>query len=99
LLTTSAIARGGRNKEKAKLFILSGSQTAPFKLSAKEAEMEPLNLPSEMVASKLCEAIERLQRDIVQVEIWAGALTGFAQPIPRFEDAGTYRLRPLPKAK
>jgi hypothetical protein len=61
--------------------------------------MEPLELPGEVIASKLREAIECLQRDIVRVEIWAGALTGFAKPVPRFEDAGTHRLRPPSKAE
>ena len=36
------------------------------------------------VAEKLQDALERLQHDVRRVEVWAGALTGFAQPVPDY---------------
>ena len=33
----------------------------------------------------LREALARLERDITAVEIWAGALSGFNQPVPDYE--------------
>ena len=36
------------------------------------------------VAVKLQDALDRLQNDVKRVEIWAGALTGFTQPVPDY---------------
>ena len=36
------------------------------------------------VAEKLQDALDRLQNDVRRVEIWAGALTGFTQPVPDY---------------
>lgn len=38
----------------------------------------------ERVAEKLQDALNRLQNDVRRVEIWAGALTGFTQPVPDY---------------
>jgi hypothetical protein len=46
----------------------------------------------EVIAQHLSEAIERLQKDIEQVEVWAIALNCFAQPIPDYEPDDRYRL-------
>lgn len=51
-------------------------------------------LGQEAIAQHLCEALNRLQRDLEQVEIWAAALTCFAQPIPDYQPADHYRLGP-----
>jgi hypothetical protein len=59
--------------------------------------MEPLELSSEMIVKNLREAIDRLQNDIARVEIWAGALSGYAKPVPGFDNAGTHRLGPRGK--
>jgi hypothetical protein len=32
----------------------------------------------------LCEAIERVRRDVAVVEFWADAVAGFAQPVPEY---------------
>ena len=46
-------------------------------------------------AEKLQEALSRLQNDIQKVEVWAGALTGFTQPIPPYEPhCDRYALAP-----
>ncbi len=34
---------------------------------------------------RLREALARLEKDIATIEIWAGALSGFTQPIPDYE--------------
>jgi hypothetical protein len=34
---------------------------------------------------RLREALDRLEKDIASVEVWAGALSGFNQPIPDYE--------------
>jgi hypothetical protein len=44
------------------------------------------------IAQNLSEAIERLQRDIEQVELWAAVLSCFAQPVPDYEPDDRYRL-------
>jgi hypothetical protein len=43
------------------------------------------------ITRRLQEAIDRLQADVKRVEIWAGALSGFLQPVPEY-DADTRRL-------
>jgi hypothetical protein len=37
------------------------------------------------ITLRLQEAIDRLQEDVTRVEIWAGALSGFLKPVPRYE--------------
>jgi len=37
------------------------------------------------IERRLQEAIDRLEKDITGIEIWAAALSGFAQPIPDYE--------------
>jgi hypothetical protein len=34
---------------------------------------------------RLREALAQLEKDIVAIEIWAGALSGFNQPVPSYE--------------
>lgn len=34
---------------------------------------------------RLQEAIEGLRKDCLRVEIWASALSGFAQPVPKYD--------------
>ena len=49
-------------------------------------------LGQEAIAQHLCEAVERLQKDIEQVELWAAVLSCFAQPVPDYEPDDHYRL-------
>jgi hypothetical protein len=49
-------------------------------------------LGQEAIAQHLCEAVERLQRDIEQVELWAAVLSCFAQPVPDYQPDDRYRL-------
>jgi hypothetical protein len=37
------------------------------------------------MARNLIEAIERVRKDVAKVELWAYAVTGFAQPIPDYK--------------
>jgi hypothetical protein len=41
---------------------------------------------------RLNEAIEQLHRDVQKVEIWAGAITGFAQPVPEYSPSDEFLL-------
>ena len=44
------------------------------------------------ISERLQESLARLRKDIDQVELWAGALEGFSQPIPDYDAAWRYRL-------
>lgn len=46
----------------------------------------------EHIAQNLREAIDRLHRDVEKVEIWAGALSAFLQPVPDYELPHEYTL-------
>jgi hypothetical protein len=48
---------------------------------------------NEHIAQNLRDALDRLHRDIEKVEIWAGALSAFLQPIPDFELPHEFVLR------
>jgi hypothetical protein len=39
----------------------------------------------ENLARHLSDSIERLQKQVEQVEFWASAVTGFTQPVPGYE--------------
>ena len=39
----------------------------------------------ENLARHLSDSIERLQKQVEQVEFWASAVTGFTQPVPDYE--------------
>lgn len=55
--------------------------------------------PNGLAAEKLQEALGRLQQDIQKVEVWAGALTGFTQPVPAYEPkCDRYALAPQREA-
>ena len=40
--------------------------------------------PDEKITENLHSALDQLRTDIDRVELWAGALTGFAKPIPDY---------------
>jgi hypothetical protein len=47
------------------------------------------------VTLRLQEAIDRLQDDVKRVEIWAGALSGFLQPVPDYDgEQASHMLTP-----
>src|SRR5262249_52507991 len=51
-------------------------------------EMSAMVLREPMAAEidrRLQEALARLEKDIATIEIWAGALSGFTQPVPDYE--------------
>jgi hypothetical protein len=39
----------------------------------------------EQLARRLSDSIDRLHKQVEQVELWASAVTGFTQPIPDYE--------------
>ncbi len=47
-----------------------------------------------LISERLQESLARLRQDIDRVELWAGALEGFSQPIPDYDAARRYRLAP-----
>ena len=49
--------------------------------------------PSGEIKKRLHEALDRLERDITSIEILAGALKGFTQPIPEYEPNNNHLLR------
>jgi hypothetical protein len=49
--------------------------------------------PSGEIKKRLYEALDRLEKDITSIEILAGALTGFSQPIPDYEPSNDKLLR------
>lgn len=44
------------------------------------------------ISERLQDSLARLRKDIDRVELWAGALEGFARPIPEYDPARSYRL-------
>jgi hypothetical protein len=44
------------------------------------------------ITQNLREAIDRLHRDVDNVEIWAGALSAFLQPVPEYDLPHEYTL-------
>lgn len=42
---------------------------------------------ADIIKQELDAALSRLRNDIDRVELWAGALSGFAQPVPDYEPA------------
>ena len=49
--------------------------------------------PSGEIKKRLYEALDRLEKDITSIEILAGALKGFTQPIPDYEPSNDNLLR------
>jgi hypothetical protein len=41
--------------------------------------------PAEKITRQLQEALDRLQLDLIRVELWAAALEGFQRPVPNYE--------------
>jgi hypothetical protein len=46
------------------------------------------------IVEKLDQAIEALHRDVQKVEIWAGALSAFARPVPVYQPNDDFMLPP-----
>ena len=44
------------------------------------------------ISDRLYESLARLRKDIDSVELWAGALEGFSQPVPDYDASRRYRL-------
>jgi hypothetical protein len=50
---------------------------------------------NEQIAHRLRDSLDRLHRDVQRVEIWAGALSAFVQPIPEYDlPAPNFHLPP-----
>lgn len=49
--------------------------------------------PSAAIKKRLYEALDRLEKDITSIEILAGALKGFTQPVPDYEPSNKNLLR------
>ena len=50
-----------------------------------EKRMSAIEPAGEKIVRNLQEAVERLHDDIARVELWAGALGCFAQPVPEYD--------------
>ena len=48
----------------------------------------PTNL-QENLARHLCDSIDRLHKQVEQVEFWASAMSGLTQPVPGYEPETT----------
>ena len=59
----------------------------------KETKMTP-DAPGQAIAQRLQEALDQLHNDVHRVEVWAGALTGFAQPVPDYTPDEDHVLSP-----
>ncbi len=46
----------------------------------------------EKISRRLQESLARLRKDIDRVELWAGVLEGFSQPIPDYQLMRDYEL-------
>ena len=53
----------------------------------------------EQIGQRLQESLARLRRDIDRVELWAGALEVFSQPIPDYEPGHGHQLPKTSPAK
>jgi hypothetical protein len=57
----------------------------------------------ETLAHRLCDSVERLQRQAQNVEFWASAISGLSQPVPDYEPEATpvarYLKPPRPTRK
>jgi hypothetical protein len=49
---------------------------------------------NEQIYSRLRDSLDRLHRETERVEIWAGALSAFVQPIPDYELPANFLLPP-----
>jgi hypothetical protein len=55
----------------------------------REITLTALDSARERIGRRLQAAIDRLEGDIALVEFWAGALDGFARPVPNYDgDSG-----------
>ncbi len=52
---------------------------------------------AEKAAEELRTAIDRLRVDILRIEIWAGALSGFAKPVPNYDGGDSTHLLLAPR--
>jgi hypothetical protein len=48
----------------------------------------------EKISERLQESLAQLRKDLDRVELWAGALEVFSQPIPEYDPSRRYRLAP-----
>jgi hypothetical protein len=46
----------------------------------------------ELIVERLIEALERLRQDLDRVELWAGALGSFQDPVPEYQPGDQYLL-------
>jgi hypothetical protein len=53
---------------------------------------------NDAVTRHLLEAIERVRDDVAKVEFWAGAVAGFARPVPAYEPDGASVWLPTEQA-
>lgn len=48
----------------------------------------------DVIVHNLIDALERLREELDRVELWAGALGRFQDPIPEYQPASEYTLPP-----
>jgi hypothetical protein len=64
----------------------------PGRAARREPEKDMSQLAEDRIRQHLLDAVERLQEDIAKVELWAAALSGFAQPVPKYEPRGDHLM-------
>ena len=56
-------------------------------------QLNEFEMPRHRIAQQLQDAIKELHADLARVELWASALTSFAQPIPDYGQAKSEEIR------
>jgi hypothetical protein len=60
-----------------------------------EKAMKP-HAPETDITRRLQQAIDKLHEDVRRIEVWAGALNAFAQPVPEYHPSNDFLLRATP---
>lgn len=61
--------------------------------------MTKMKTGREEINDRLYRAIDELRKDATRVEIWATALSTFAQPIPAYQPDEKFSLQRTPKSR
>lgn len=60
--------------------------------NARDATENATLRPAQQISRELDDALARVREDMARVEMWANALSCFAQPIPQYEPDNTHLL-------
>jgi hypothetical protein len=70
----------------------------PTRIEPGEQSMDHTASPTECLARRLTEKIEQVSADFWKIEVWAGALSRFASPVPVYEPGNWNRHTRAPVA-